>query len=809
MTCTTMKNMIQPHGFVIKPNDFDGQKVLAVYLPSEMITFLHTFSFEYQSRFRFKDFRTIIEGRYPFIISIHLSPSSLQGEAPWMYVLLSFEEDIEFLYWEFYRWIEGCLEEDEESLIVVPSSLKQAKMPYKEREVSALFHDNNTFVPFMKGYLVSRMVETGIPVSFGQSGTDIHYPRTWYKTHNGKAYEVLSELISFSKENAKTLQNASIVCQFEVIHSNDKWHVHVYFSLRRWLVGLHPKKWFHYNSNNKSYDQRSFYVFNPSWKAPHMQRLSIRKSGQSARFAHENSTLEWLKLNRLDLDSLETILTSLEHYQNPSQTMVLIPYVSEDKNKNRNHLEVGLNTVDHYNLFLMVHSIFPTLSLIEPLEKLSKEDWDAPNLSTSYKGGNIRVDVSQKQKEYLWDQVFLIHVYSTRPKIQKEVKEAIQTLFIREEQKGGSNYKIEPSSQQEHRFDVIAQSDDINLQDFSIEFIYHEWDSSLFGPLECGSFNQHRDATLKRIERIKSLISPSHWISHALVEIGEYERYNAHTDPKQAIKLGFLERNILTQCFYGDDSNLHYRLISSIQDILATKGFLNQHIQSYETIFNRYIFYMPYVLEVGYGQGRRYIYTLARFHQGMMHVRYEQTDWLTLEDSLVYITLSRQRALAKRDTRNFSLFWRGHIQAIGQARPIVLFEKQMYTRNENHQNLTVMTYEFKTPNVPYVSYFKSTELPSKGTYLARTNDGYLSIAAKMPTDTGAKSSISKLEYNKMYVNRVPMKLQLQSLQGKEANQDQIAYGVHLLRNISVTFESFVNHPYPLHILKQHHISLLL
>jgi len=808
MTLTTTKNLVQPHGFILKTDAFENQSVLAIYLPVEMISFLHTFSFEYQSRFKFGEFRTMIEGRYPSIISIHLSSASLQGEEPWMYLSLASLEDVEFLYWEFYRWIEGCLEEDEESLLLIPSEVKQAKMPYLEVDVASLFHDTRTFPAFMKGYLATQMIETGIPASFKQVGNDASYPTVWYKAHNGSGYEVVSHPLTLSKEDAKTPLKASIAGRLEVVRSVDDWHVHVYFSLRRWLVGLHPKKRFHYNSNKKSYDYRSFYVVNPIWKSPHMLRLSIAKSGQSARFTHERSTIEWLKRNRLELDPLETILSALDQYQDSSNTMVLIPYVAEDKNKNGNYLEVGLNTVDHYNLFLMIQFIFPTLSLLHPLKKLRKEDWEAPNVSTSYKGGHIRVDVSNTQKEHLWDQVIPIHVYSTRTMIQEEVKAAIETLFSREKQNGGSNYKVEPSSQQENRFDVISRSDESFLHDFSIEFIYHTWDSTLFGPLECSSFNEYRDATLNRIERFKALVSPSPAISHALVEIGEYESYNAHTDPKQSVKLGFLERNMLTQCFYGKDVNLSNRLLKSIQDILATKGFLNQHIQSSEAVLNHYVFYMPYVLVVGYGRAKRFIYTIARYHRGMMHVKYEQSNWLTLEESLTYLTLSHQRMLVQRDKRNFSLFWRGCIQSIENAEPIVIFEKHLCTANDSERGFTFMTYEFNTSNVPYVSYFKNNELPSKGTYLARTNDGYVSIAAKMPTDTKANSFMSKLDYNKMYVNRVPIKLQFQSINGKEVNKDQMAYAVHLLRNITVTFESFVNHPYPLHMLKQHHELLL-
>ncbi|MDX8359844.1 hypothetical protein [Cytobacillus sp. IB215316] len=812
MSNTNSTSKIQPHGFMIKPENFAEQKVLAVYLPSEMIQFLHSFSFEYRNnRFTFSDFRTIIEGLYPSIISIHLSPASIQGEDPWMYLTISSQGDVEVLYWEFYRWIEGCLEDDDDSFTLLPSSVKHAELPYHEIEVSSLFsQDNSTFISFMKGYLSSAMIERKIPTHFGQVGTDVLYPTTWYKSHNGKSYEVVSKPITLPIKT-KTEQKASIVCRFDIIYTLGEWHVHVYFSLRRWLIGLHPNKQFHFNPMKKSYDKRSFYIMNPTWSAHHMLRLSIEKKGKSARYTHERTTLNWLKKNRLELDDLDTILTKLPDYQNPSLTMVLIPYLSEDKGKNGNHIDSGLNIVDHYNLFCLTRTIFPTFTLLKSPEKLNKTNWDASNMSTSYKDGKVRVDISEKQKEYLLDKAIHIHVYSTRKQIKEELQSAIANLFNRKQQKGSSNYKIEQSPKQKNKFNLIAQSDDgliPVLPDFSVEFVYHSWDSELFGPMLCESSSKHREAILERKDRVKQLGTTFPSYSHALIEIGEYDGFNAHTDPKQAIKLGFLDNHILTQCFYGKDETIEHRLISSLQDIFATRGFLNQHIQSYEEVLNKYVFYMPYLLEVGKGRKMHHIYTIARFYKGVLHVRYEETDWLTLDESIAYLTIGQQRKISKHATRSFTLFWKGLVHQIDNIQPIVIFDRKNYTKSEGDDHLSIVTYELNTHNVPYISYFRTKEVPSKGTFLAKTLDGYYSVASKMPTDTNAKNSVSKLENNKLYVNRLPMKLQFQSYEGDVENQDQIVYAVHLLRNITVTFESFVNHPYPLHMLKHHHETLL-
>ncbi|MGM7685247.1 hypothetical protein ACSVDA_24380 [Cytobacillus sp. Hm23] len=81
---------------------------------------------------------------------------------------------------------------------------------------------------------------------------------------------------------------------------------------------------------------------------------------------------------------------------------------------------------------------------------------------------------------------------------------------------------------------------------------------------------------------------------------------------------------------------------------------------------------------------------------------------------------------------------------------------------------------------------------SKKVVPTKTLGGYYSVSSKMPTDTNTKNSVSKLENNKLYLNRLPVKLQFQPYKSNLENQDEIVYAVHLLRNITVTFESFVN-----------------
>ncbi|AND41432.1 hypothetical protein A361_20455 [Cytobacillus oceanisediminis 2691] len=221
-------------------------------------------------------------------------------------------------------------------------------------------------------------------------------------------------------------------------------------------------------------------------------------------------------------------------------------------------------------------------------------------------------------------------------------------------------------------------------------------------------------------------------------------------------------------------------------------------INDYQVLFSKYDFYFPYLLELKQGGAARYLYMLVRMKNALIEVKYPNTGWMSVEKSLIYLNENYLRTLIKEDNKDFTIFIELNVDS---ENSIVVFEKDKVPEKylNNCADFNVAVYDISRYRNPFIMNMVDGK-PSTGTFLVRNGDEYYSVPPKLTTDKTAMS-VTNHDRNLAFKNRHTFRLKM-----SEPN-DEIATCLHLMRNIAITFSSYINNPLPIHLVR-HHKELL-
>jgi hypothetical protein len=785
---TTKTKEIIFHSFLLDRSFFRNKEVQVVYFPSETFEYLDKFKDGYKWETKVSTFRTVMQGLYADkVICANFTDKAFKGEEPWLFLSDEAPRNAgTLIHHRFLNWLQNVLEKDHPGLLV-PEDLRflelyTSLMPLYE--VSRILHRKM----ILSSYLAYQFVKSKKKSFFEYTSRDeekhLQLPENWYISLEGNQYEIISEPIFpkhfIGKKEVLQKQCFSYVLSFtfEENEDTDGMIVHLHSSKKRWnykpLIKV-GKLDFPRGA------RRTIYLYD--FEKNLLLTLPINEYKGNVYFSYSNLNKEMLRTINLDTNFLKKVLQCPSEFYNNKPLAAFIPYKLDDK-KGSNYLESGLSKYEKQFLFEMFESALPFLT--NPY--LNSHIVEMKN--TSLRGGtvwidDIRVRIDEKATIEIWSE-------------NMQILEWISHSFKKWNNVDGKHkrYDIIQESLNEYRFYDKRNDNQLAM---AVEIKVMNENKELVADLAMENSNPE----LKRIAEISSKLVRREEIIYSIIEIGEY-RYDKKSDPKKAIRKGFNEAGRITQFFHPiEDKPLSQQksIINSVlADLFARKGLTNQMINDYQGLFSKFNFYFPYLVEVKKGAGKpQYLYMLVRMKNASIEVKYFDTDWMSVEESLIYLNQKNLKVLLKDGNKDYTLFIE---QNVNNKSDVVVFEKNKKPEKymDDDFGFNIVTYDTDRSRNPFIINMVNG-IPSTGTFLVRKGNEYFSVPPKLSTDKKVPMSVTSHDSNIAFKSRHTYRVHMQQ------PDDEIAACLHLMRNIAITFNSYINNPLPIHLVR-HHKELL-
>jgi hypothetical protein len=787
----TETNEIIFHSVLLNQEFLKEQQVQVIYFPQETFLFLERFKNNYIWETQVSTFRLVMQGIYSEkVICSNFSERAFRGEEPWLFLSEKSNGNTgSLIHSRFLSWLENILHKKYPTLLI-PESLRFLELPTYNYLLSEALDSKNMKMIFTS-YLAYKFVRNEKNLNFhylnNEGLKNFSFPEKWYNCFVGDDYEVISEPVhpkyNIGKKEVNQKQCFSYVISFviEVKEKTNEVMVNVHSSKRRWNYRPLLTKTGRFDFPRK--DKRTIFFINNNSNS--VMTTPINEYNNRVYFSYYNLNKEIFKTINIDHVQLEQILKKPSEYYQSEPLKAFIPYKVDDK-KGSNLLQSGLSKYEKHFIFEMFNSAFPSAS----------------NAYSDF--SQVEVKNATLRKNMIWiddinhrvGEKLILEVWSKNEKI-------LEWIFKTFEQWNGVDEKYK-------RFEIIQNSlFEYRLYDkendhqlaLSIEIKLCIDQLDLIADLDVDK-NKYA-SELKRIKKIRSELNKSDDVIYSLIEINEYEN-DKLSDPKIAIRNGFNEVGRITQFFHPIEEKSFTQqksiIRSSLNDLLARKGFMNQMIHVYRDLFSKNVFYFPHLIKCKTSSAETaYLYILVRMQDSKIEVKYPSTSWMTVEKSLVYLSNENKKTLMRKDNKDFTVFIE---QEVKQSTDVVVFNgddlPEKY-KNNRITNFILALYDLSKDRNPFILNIQNGK-PSTGTFLVRNGNEYFSVPPKLSTDTNPMT-VTNHDMNAVFSHRHTFRLTL-----KEPNDD-IAKSIHLMRNIALTFGSYINNPLPIHLIR-HHKKLL-
>jgi hypothetical protein len=791
MSATKTKEIIF-HSVLLNQEFLKEQKVQVIYFPQETFLFLERFNNNFKWETQVSTFRLVMQGIYSEkVICANFSERAFRGEEPWLFLSEKSNGNTgSFIHSRFLNWLENTLQKKYPALLI-PESLRFLELPTNNYLLSDAFDSKNMKMIF-SSYLAYKFVQNEKNLKFqyltNEGAKDFSFPEKWYSCFVGNDYEVISEPVhpkyNIGKKEVYQKQCFSYVISFviEVKKETKEVLVNIQSSKRRWNYRPLKSKAGRYDFPRK--DRRTIFFINDNTNS--VMTIPINEHNNRVYFSYYNLNKEIFKTINIDHFQLEQILENPSVYYQSEPQKAFIPYKVDDK-KGSNYLQSGLSKYEKHFIFEMFNSAFPSLSnaysdisLVELKNATLRKNMIWIDDINHRMGEKLILELWSKNEKILEWISKTFHQWNSVDEKYKRFEIVQDSLFV---------YRLF-DKENDHQ---LALSIEIKLCNDQLDLIADlEVDKNKYA------------SEIKRIKKIRTELNKSDDIIYSLIEINKYEN-DELSDPKNAIHLGFNEVGRITQFFHPIDEKSYTQqksiIRSSLNDLLARKGFMNQMIQVYRELFSKNVFYFPNLIKCKtFSGGTEYLYILVRMQDSKIEVKYPSTDWMTLEKSLIYLSNENKKKLLKKDNKDFTVFIEQEIQESSDV--VVFYKDDLPEKYKNHSNtvFTLALYDISKDRNPFILNLQNGK-PSTGTFLVRNGNEYFSVPPKLSTDTNPMT-VTNHEMNTNFSHRHTFRLTL-----KEPN-DEIAKSLHLMRNIAITFDSYINNPLPIHLIR-HHKKLLI
>ncbi len=783
-TATKSTQEVIFHTVKVEKKNILEKFIQVVYLPKETQQLIDNEAKANQSyvyQFCLSEFRAIIQGRYHEVICADFSTDVVNGDAPWLYI----QEDApsvlgSLIHQRFIQWFSRLLEKKRNYKI--PESFTFLELPLLKVSLADCFQfraRNKVISSWLlqQFCLNQKKVLWDVPNSKGVDH-EIKFPDEWYFNFNGSSTEAISNLVFITKlksdDNGEQYASYVINLLNDESSNEDEIILHLKSGLRRWnYKPLMKGDWLDFPRNNK----RSLYLIKSDRSGRRLLRCVMSKFENKPLISFYKQTVEMFEEMGFS-PNLRVILSDPKRFYH-GELVALIPYIQDDKGY-PNMIESGISKVEKTRIFDMFTDLFPFLqNAHQAPQKIS-------TLPTTLKGGKVVLDHFEESISGK----LVIEIFSKDLSLPRIIETSLEEFTQIE----GYDPRLSFNKISELVYHLVDKTTgewlEVELVDMS-NYVFLAQDL----PYSTGG-----KTTSERIRK-KEIVETLPFVAFScfsLVEIGSYDD-NGDSDPKQIIEKAFLERGRLTQCFHsisGEEEK--YKIKSCLADIFARKGFVNQMYSTYKQSFDQHTYYFPVCLKTKSDEKKEgFIYVMSRFKEGKIDVQYKNSDWMSIEESLLYLTNKNKQKLFQEGRSDFMRF----IESTAKTNnDIVVFQLDEFKAafaelDTTKLNFTVATFDTAPQRNPYIDY-QQKGIPSTGAFLVVSNGQYYAIPPKMKDNIGFNYN-TKQDKNKPFRSRQTMCLKVSS------QDDLVAANLFLMRNLSVTFQYYLNSPLPYHILNNH------
>ncbi|WP_066303999.1 hypothetical protein [Bacillus sp. FJAT-29814] len=848
------------HALQLIPEDFRQKQVIACKMPSKLSNLFVTYADDQNIPFYPSNLRAVLLYFYPEILGIYFDWDVIHGNRYWLFLPADFSEEekdevIEGILTIVEDWLNGFSE------IIEKFELPPNCLNYEKKALMDLYYSQDfdrVIIPFIGNEIIYShydWLKENLPeihYTRHQSVTSIVLPTEWLPDHNDTNFSLLSNPIIIKQGKRKI----TIAYRIKMIVDNtyNQKRINFYLEKTRFimakLVDDQGKYSFHPNPSGEGVKQRTSYVIINNRHRRKMIRVPVKWDAENEKpvIFFGKMTRSYLRLNTsIRLPDYHDVFEQPSRFHGEEQEYndkisflndgVFIPYQLEDMGRTHN-AKSGLSLNEHQHIFNHVSSLLPykRVEAIKPPIYVE---------NALIQGGSIKKD---RPDFYVKQKLEVVVATDSQDLAIPIVKAAIEEITKPALDKNGElkmmNGKFAEFRTTVHRYIVSFVKEEKGTltylykdQEFpgkgDFQLIVHFTDKLIPYSKSLDRLQGYLSSTLDRIDVIKELTFDVSENSYFIIDMPNYK--NKSIDPKAAVKFALLEKgfvshnidvaylkNIINKMSRLNDE---YVLNSSektkneleklkskfmkVQDemkqkvrmtfykIFEKEGFTNQMIHVAKSPVCPVYFADKFEFKVK-DKKPQYVYALSKFENGKIFYKFtRQEGWYEYGEAMKTLGITAQMEQFIATEAKFFTFIKDYVEP-GSVVFLDYLQKDTYEQLHHEYNHQQISFEIgllspsKYKN-PYIAREKHEEAMF-GPFLTKDEDYYFSVPPKPITHQIPVHLNSQLA-NKAYLNRTALKIKT------TANNWSIIEEIHRLRNISLTYASYLSVPYPLHILQ--------
>lgn len=849
------------HALELNQSYLRNKYVLACKMPDILSNLFINYSDENKIPFAPSGLRSILLYFYPEILGVYFDWDVIRNNRYWLYLPADISpaeriDLIEGIIQLTEDWINGF-----PNFINNKISLPNNCIAYEQKLLVDLCTTDidRIIIPLMGNEIMNKHYNW-----LNDHNPEIHYKRNkknasiilpiaWLPDHDESNFSLLSNPIVIKRGKRKFTMQYRLRMLIDNSHCQKR--VNFYFEKTRiisdTLVDSEGNYSFHPNgSGNTKTKNRTTYLIVQTRHRRKLIRVPIKKDGDRPAILFRKMAESYLRLNtNINFPNYEDVFKSPSIFHGEEVQYndkisflnegVFIPYQLEDMGSTH-RLKSGLSLNEHKHLFDHISSLLPYKRVEARTRPISLEN-------SSIEGGSTKLDYSQ-----IYENKKIVVVVATdeeeliSPIIREAIEDMTKMAIVNEtgeikKMKGKFNDK-KSSVNRYFVKEVNCETDgsinyffkDLEFQDVGSFHLTIKFTKQLTPFVKkLDKTEGYFSSTLDRIEEIKNLSLNYNDETYLIIDMPKYKYPSV--DPKAAVKFGLLEKGILShnidldylknirnkikrledeftqipsqkledQIKKGNSNFLKVRnelkqkLRMTLYKIFEKEGFTNQMVHVTKNTTLQLYFADMFQLRNKENQ-IQYVYSLAKYIDGKVYFKFtNQTQWYDYGDALKSLTLLSQKANVIDSSEKFTAFLKANVEH-GSILFLDYAQKETYDKLYFEYEDQKLGFELgyltqSKYKVPYICRERDEEAMF-GSFLTTDEDYYISMPPKPFTHQIIVHLNSQLE-NEAYLNRTSLKIKT------TYTNWAIIEVVHRLRNISLTYASYLKVPYPLHILQ--------
>lgn len=850
------------HVFELDPAFLKNKYVLACKLPDVLSDLFINYADENKIPFFPPGLRTMLLYFYPEILGIYFDWNVIRKKRYWLYLPADLDEDekqdlVEGIIRLTEDWLNGFEQLTDNKVTLPGDSLDYEKVSLDDLISSVDF--DRIIIPFIGNEVMDHHDKwlndhhPEINYKRHKKIASIALPTAWLPDHDESDFSLLSNPIVIKRGKQKFVIQYRL--RMIIDNSYSQKRVNFYFEKTRIIrdklvdeegnVSFHPTR----SGNNKTKMRTTYMIFHTR-HGRKMIRVPLKKNGDKPALFFGKMTESYLRLNTtITFPNYEDVFKSPSSFHGEekqySDTIsylnegVFIPYQLEDKGtKHRDKSGLSLN--EHKHLFDHIAALLAYRRVEAKSRPISLEN-------AGIEGGSIKIDHPYIYENKQLEVVILTNEKDLLTPIIKEAMDDITKMSVvkdtdavkmmkgkfTEEKTSINRYTVkEIDSAANGSFAYLFE--DLEFPDigsFQLTITFTNELASIVKPLD--KKDGYLSSTLDRIDSIKHIRLNHHKNTYFIIDMPKYR--DASIDPKAAVKFAILEKGFLShnidfeylknsrnklnrlrdeytqsptqklseqiqksvRNYFKVQNEVKQKVRMTFYKIAEKEGFTNQMVHVAKNTMIPIYFADLYEIKAN-NNPAQYVYALAKYVGGKVYYKFtNQTEWNEYGNELRSLTLLSQKNNVIPTRDKFCTFLKNNVE---DGSVLFFDESQKETYDELYLEYKSQKLGFELGyftqskyKIPYISRESENEAMF-GNFLTKDEDYYFSMPPK-PFTHQIHVHLNSQIANEAFLSRTALKIKT------TYTNWSLIEDIHRLRNISLTYASYLRVPYPLHILQ--------